>query len=62
MSRSTRTARKDPLAAFEPATRAWFEGSFERPTEAQAQGWPAIAAGDPRQVSTSDATDIVSPP
>ncbi len=35
----------DPLAAFHPATRAWFEGAFEAPTAAQAQGWPAIAAG-----------------
>ena len=29
----------------DPATRAWFEGAFEAPTPAQAQGWPAIAAG-----------------
>jgi ATP-dependent Lhr-like helicase len=35
----------DPLAAFHPATRAWFEDAFEEPTAAQAQGWPAIAAG-----------------
>jgi len=26
--------------------RAWFETSFAAPTDAQAQGWPAIAAGD----------------
>ncbi len=45
MSRSSRVARHDPLAAFEPATRDWFRGSFETPTAAQAQGWPAIAAG-----------------
>jgi ATP-dependent helicase Lhr and Lhr-like helicase len=36
----------DPLSFFEPATRAWFAASFEAPTPAQAQGWPAIAAGD----------------
>ena len=45
MSRSTRVTRHDPLAGFEAATREWFRGSFEAPTEAQAQGWPAIAAG-----------------
>ncbi len=26
--------------------RRWFEGSFAKPTPAQAQGWPHIAAGD----------------
>ncbi len=46
MPRSTRVARPDPLAAFEAATRDWFRMSFEGPTEAQAHGWPAIAAGD----------------
>jgi ATP-dependent helicase Lhr and Lhr-like helicase len=35
----------DPLAAFSPRTRAWFEGTFERPTPAQELGWPAIASG-----------------
>ncbi len=33
------------LAAFSDATRAWFEASFAAPTEAQEQGWPAIAGG-----------------
>ncbi len=33
------------LAAFSPATRAWFEASFDAPTEAQRAGWPAIASG-----------------
>ncbi len=33
------------LAAFSPATRAWFEGSFEAPTDAQTKGWEAIAEG-----------------
>src|SRR5262245_1475349 len=33
-------------APFHPAVRAWFERHFpEGPTEAQAQGWPAIARG-----------------
>jgi ATP-dependent Lhr-like helicase len=36
----------DPLAAFTPATRTWFEASFAEPTQAQALGWPAIASGD----------------
>ena len=33
------------LQQFSPATRAWFESSFETPTPAQARGWPAIASG-----------------
>jgi ATP-dependent Lhr-like helicase len=36
----------DPLASFNPRVREWFERSFERPTEAQAQAWPRIAAGE----------------
>jgi ATP-dependent Lhr-like helicase len=36
----------DPLASFTPQVRDWFKRSFERPTEAQAQAWPAIAQGD----------------
>ena len=46
MSRSRRATTADPLDAFAPATRDWFRSSFEAPTEAQSQGWPAIAAGD----------------
>ena len=34
------------LDRFSAPTRAWFETSFAAPTDAQAQGWPAIAAGD----------------
>jgi len=34
------------LDRFSPAVRAWFEGTFLEPTKAQAEGWPAIAAGD----------------
>ena len=33
------------LQQFTSATRAWFEASFEAPTPAQTQGWPAIASG-----------------
>ena len=36
----------DPLASFNPRVRDWFTRSFETPTEAQAQAWPAIARGD----------------
>ena len=36
----------DPLDAFSPATRAWFEGAFPAPTPAQELGWPAIASGE----------------
>src|SRR5215467_1232123 len=35
----------DPLAAFSPATRAWFEQTFDEPTPPQQLGWPAIAGG-----------------
>ena len=34
-----------PLSQFHPIVRAWFSGRFAAPTEAQAQGWPAIAQG-----------------
>ena len=37
---------KPVLQQFTPATRAWFEATFESPTPAQAQGWPAIASGE----------------
>src|SRR3954462_8208289 len=36
----------DPLAAFSPRVRDWFEGAFAEPTPAQAQAWPAIATGE----------------
>jgi ATP-dependent helicase Lhr and Lhr-like helicase len=31
---------------FSPATRAWFEASFDAPTEAQSLGWEAIGRGE----------------
>src|SRR4051812_6268356 len=34
------------MAGFSPAVRAWFEASFEAPTDAQAKAWPAIVRGD----------------
>ncbi len=33
------------LDAFHPAVGAWFESTFAAPTPAQAEAWPAIAAG-----------------
>ena len=37
---------KTPLEPFSEPVRRWFESSFEAPTPAQAQGWPAIASGE----------------
>src|ERR1041385_3958513 len=34
----------DPLAFFSPATRGWFERTFDAPTPPQVLGWPAIAS------------------
>ena len=34
------------LEVFSPAVREWFSASFEAPTPAQTQGWPAIAQGE----------------
>ena len=38
--------RAEPLASFTPQVRDWFGRSFEGPTEAQTQAWPAIAGGE----------------
>ena len=43
--RATLDARL-PLSSFTPAVRDWFERSFEAPTPAQEQAWPAIATGE----------------
>ncbi|MCB0876748.1 MAG: DEAD/DEAH box helicase, partial [Solirubrobacterales bacterium] len=46
MATATEQSEKtDPLEGFSERTRAWFERSFEAPTPAQEQGWPAIATG-----------------
>ncbi|CAN5545120.1 ATP-dependent helicase [soil metagenome] len=37
---------KPPLDLFSDPVRKWFESSFEAPTPAQDEGWPAIASGD----------------
>ena len=44
--RAVSVSRADPLAPFQSATRDWFGSAFAAPTAAQAQGWPAIAAGE----------------
>ncbi|MEX1249402.1 MAG: DEAD/DEAH box helicase, partial [Acidimicrobiia bacterium] len=36
----------DSLQNFTPATRSWFDASFQAPTPAQTLGWPAIASGE----------------
>src|ERR1700747_876972 len=36
----------DPLDRFSPATRAWFDGAFAEPTQAQAGAWRAIGKGE----------------
>ena len=33
------------LDSFSPATRSWFAGAFDAPTEVQVQTWAAAAAG-----------------
>ncbi len=35
-----------PLDGFSPATRAWFDGAFAEPTQAQAGAWRAIRDGE----------------
>ncbi|MBM3666313.1 MAG: DEAD/DEAH box helicase [Actinobacteria bacterium] len=42
---STPATPSSPLDPFSKPVRSWFEKSFEAPTPAQAQGWPAIASG-----------------
>ncbi|MGH3168095.1 MAG: DEAD/DEAH box helicase, partial [Trebonia sp.] len=36
----------DALDGFSPATRAWFEGAFALPTQAQEQAWRTIGKGE----------------
>src|SRR5947207_2302023 len=45
---ATGTADGDVLAldVFSPATRAWFDGAFAEPTQAQAGAWQAIGKGE----------------
>ena len=36
----------DPLTAFHPPVREWFNAVFAAPTAPQTQGWPAISQGE----------------
>ncbi len=36
----------DALDGFSPATRAWFDGAFAEPTQAQAGAWQTIGKGE----------------
>ncbi len=36
---------EDPLARFQPATRAWFSSTFAAPTLAQERAWAKVAEG-----------------
>jgi ATP-dependent Lhr-like helicase len=36
---------RPPLERFSPATRAWFEGAFATPTDAQTGAWEAVSGG-----------------
>ena len=43
MSEDEDRGTADPLDAFHPAVRRWFEGRFPQgPSEPQIAGWPAI--------------------
>jgi hypothetical protein len=47
ISTPTLSAAQGIPERFHPAVRAWFERRFaDGPTEAQAGGWPPIAAGE----------------
>jgi ATP-dependent Lhr-like helicase len=46
MGSGTPVSSADALDGFSPATRAWFEGAFAVPTQAQAQAWRAIGKGE----------------
>ena len=34
-----------PLSEFHPLVQEWFKSKFQGPTDAQVQGWPAVASG-----------------
>ncbi|HWM98191.1 MAG TPA: DEAD/DEAH box helicase, partial [Streptosporangiaceae bacterium] len=46
MARDSSVTGEDPLEGFSPATRAWFDGAFAEPTQAQAGAWRAIGKGE----------------
>ena len=46
MGNGTLTPVDGTLGRFSAPVRAWFASAFEAPTRAQADGWPAISAGE----------------
>jgi ATP-dependent Lhr-like helicase len=40
------TVKGAEFAGFSPAVQAWFDTTFAAPTDAQRDGWPAIAGGE----------------
>ena len=46
MARNSSVTGDDPRDGFSPATRAWFDGAFAEPTQAQAGAWQAIGKGE----------------
>jgi ATP-dependent helicase Lhr and Lhr-like helicase len=46
MGKESALTGADALDGFSPATRAWFEGAFAEPTQAQAGAWRAIGKGE----------------
>src|SRR5689334_17372087 len=46
MARNSSVTGDDPRDGFSPATRAWFDGAFAEPTQAQAGAWRAIGKGE----------------
>ena len=46
MGEESRLTGAEALDGFSPATRAWFEGAFAEPTQAQAGAWQAIGKGE----------------
>ncbi|HEY2013955.1 MAG TPA: crosslink repair DNA glycosylase YcaQ family protein [Bryobacteraceae bacterium] len=45
-ARTSTPSKSDPVAAFHPAVREWFEAVFPSPTRPQELGWPVITKGD----------------
>ena len=46
MARNSSVTGDDPRDGFSPAARAWFDGAFAEPTQAQAGAWRAIGKGE----------------
>src|SRR3954452_16895885 len=46
MASGSPVSSANALDGFSPATRAWFEGAFAVPTQAQAQAWRATSKGE----------------